>query len=330
MSEIQQAFIKAIKEKCTEPSLAVVLSELLHVNVDSAYRRMRGTTALTTDEIAILCKYFNISFDSIMSYRNKLVPFQFNAMFKDKFHIIEYLQSIAQALKSMSQSKQGFISMTAMDLPYFRQFGFKSLSRFKLFFWQRSVLNLESHRLKKFKAEEIIEDYEDITDQINFYYHGVKSFEIWAPESIDSTIKQIQYYVESGLFTSKEDFEKICDDLDNLMNKLEKEAESGRKSVNNELGMLSSGFEMYQSDIFISNNCIQASTNNETYTYITFNSFNHLMTYSPEFSEECQKWIEQMRSKSILLSEVSEKLRFQFFLSQRNKIAHLRNLFYTL
>jgi hypothetical protein len=328
--EIQISFLKACKGKSRHTHFAQGLADLLHINVDAAYRRIRGTTALTLEEIVILSRHFHVSFDSVMSFQSKLVPFQFNAMFKDKFQIIEYLTGIASALKAMASVKQGQISITAMDLPYFRQFGFKSLSRFKLFFWQKSVLNLETYRHKKFNMEEIVEEYEDITDLINFYYHGVQSYEIWAPETLDSTIKQIQYYLDSGLFDSKDDFVKICDDLDALLNKLEREAETGKKSILNEHGSLHSTFEMYQSDIYISNNCVQAKINQETYTYITFNSFNHLMTYSEEFSEECRKWIDQMRSKSILLSEVSEKYRYQFFVGQRKKIMQLRAAYHPI
>lgn len=325
---IQQSFFQSCKEKSKASHFAQEVADLLHINPDAAYRRIRGTTALTLDEIVIISRFYHVSFDTSMTFQSKMVPFQFNAMFKDKFHIIEYLTGIAGALQNMATKKSGHISMTAMDLPYFRQFGYKSLSRFKLFFWQRSVLNLESHRHKKFDSDEVIEDYEDIVDLINLYYHGVPSYEIWAPETMESTIKQVQYYVDSGLFESERDFENICDDLEDLLDKLEREAETGKKTILNEHGSFTSSFKMYQSDIFISNNCVQASIGNEVYTYITFNSFNHLMTYAPEFSEECKKWMDQMRSKSILLSEVSEKFRYQFFLAQRKKIMQLRSEFH--
>ncbi|HMS67465.1 MAG: hypothetical protein IPL23_05660 [Saprospiraceae bacterium] len=77
-------------------------------------------------------------------------------------------------------------------------------------------------------------------------------------------------------------------------------------------------------DIFLSNNSIQAFIGEEVFTYITFNTFNHLMTYQPEFSDECRLWVEQLRSKSVLLSEVSEKLRYQFFVGIRKKLDDIR------
>jgi hypothetical protein len=324
----QAVLINQCKERIGAKSLAAELSELLGVNTDAAYRRMRGDTALSFDEIQKVCQHFNISFDSVINYQGKLVPFQFNAMFQSKFHILEYLKNIEQELKTLSRlgAESAKITMTNMDLPYFRQFGFKSLSRFKLFFWQRSVLNLEDFKQKKFDAYEQLDDYETITDNIYKYYHGVSSTEIWAPETLDSTIKQIQYYHESGLFVSKESATAICDDVQYLLDKLEQEAQLGKKVVQTPKGAISSDFEMYQSDIFLSNNCIQAEFNNKTYTYVSFNSFNSLMSFSPHFSQECTHWVEQIRLKSILLSEVSEKLRYQFFKNLRQKLDELRVL----
>ncbi len=322
----QRFLIEQCSERVGNKNLAAVLSDLLGINADAAYRRMRCRTELSFSEIQKICIHFNISFDSIINYRGRLVPFQFNGMFQDKFSIIGYLSNIEQELKMLAGlgDKGGRMTMTAMDLPYFRQFGFKSLSRFKLFFWQRSVLNLEEFSTKKFDANESLGEYEEITDRIYKSYHGVSSVEIWAPETLDSTIKQIQYYLESGLFVDKTSAFQICDDIEALLTKLEGEAQSGRKRMLTDQDIVSSTFEMYQSDIFLSNNCIQAVKDGRTYTYVSFNSFNSLMSFSPHFSEECNRWIEQIRSKSILLSEVSEKLRYQFFKSLRTKLDSLR------
>jgi len=324
----QSILIDQCKERVGAKNLAAELAELLGVNADAAYRRMRGDTALTFDEIQKICLRFNISFDSVINYQGRLVPFQFNGMFKDQFSIINYLTGIEQELKMLSSmgTEDAKIVMTAMDLPYFRQFGFKSLSRFKLFFWQRSVLNLPDYATKKYDADESLGEYEDITDRIYQNYHGVPSTEIWAPETLDSTIKQIQYYLESGLFVNKQSAINICDDIEALLTKLESEAQLARKLIQTKEGTISSSFEMYQSDIFLSNNCIQAFKDERTYTYVSFNSFNSLMSFSPHFSEECNRWIDQIRLKSILLSEVSEKLRYQFFKVLRGKIEGLRLL----
>jgi len=325
---MQIGLIEQCKERSKNKNLAVELADLLGVNLDAAYRRMRGDTALTFDEIQRICIHFNISFDSVINYQGKLVPFQFNAMFGHRFSILKYLKGIEMELKMLCEKgdESTKIVMTAMDLPYFRQFGFKSLSRFKLFFWQRSVLSLDEFVQRKFNAEEPLGDYEEITDNIYKNYHGITSTEIWAPETLDSTIKQVQYYLESGLFETKNSAIQICDDLESLLSKLENEAQLGKKRLLTDYGEVEGAFSMYQSDIFLSNNSIQAYKDYKTYTYVSFNSFNSLMSFSPHFSEECTRWIDQIRSKSILLSEVSEKLRYQFFKGLRDKVEGLREM----
>lgn len=319
----QKLFLETCKESAKSSNFARDLAELLGVNTDAAYRRMRGTTALTFSEIEKICSHYKVSFDSTIGYRGRTSPFQFNSMFKDDFQILEYLKEINSSLLALAHEPDSRLTMTAMDLPYFRQFGFKSLRRFKMFYWQRSVLNLEAFKHLKFDALAFKEEYEAISDEIFINYHKVDSTEIWAPETVDSTIKQVQYYLESGLFESKESALSICQDMFSLLAKLEREALLAKKVFSTKEETYTSKFAMYQSDILLSNNSVQGFTNDRVYTYVSFNSFNSLMSYAPPFSEECSAWIKQIRLKSILLSEVSEKLRYQFFQSLRSRITSL-------
>jgi len=322
----QEILIAQCRDRLGSKSLAHELSDLLGVNLDAAYRRMRGATALTFDEIKKVCLHFNISFDSVINYSGTLVPFQFNAMFQERFSILQYLNEISQQLKLLTKNEDDRFVLTAMDLPYFRQFGFPGLSRFKLYFWQRSVLNLPEYRNTKFNHENGNEEYEKLCNNIFRYYHGIASTEIWTPETLDSTFKQVQYYLESGLFETTETPKVICDEIEQLLQKVENEAQLGQKLLDTPNGRVVRDFELYQSDIFLSNNSIQAYTGGKVYTYVSFNSFNSLMSFSPHFSEECHSWIEQIRLKSILLSEVSEKLRYQYFLGLYVKLNKLRAL----
>ena len=315
----QQAFIEQCKEKVSDGNFANDLASLIGGNVDAAYRRIRGATALTYHEIEKMCVHYNVSFDSVINYQGRLVPFQFNAMFKDGFSIETYLQQISGQLKALATTDDSKFVITAMDLPYFRQFGFKGLSRFKLFFWQRSVLHLPGFKSQKFDITEDTNVYDELTKRIFEDYYQVDSTEIWTPESIDSSIEQIEYYIDAGMFANAAIPVMLCDELSELLQNVEKEAELGRKLIQTKEGTKSARFEMYQSDIFLSNNSIQAYSDGRIYTYVSFNSFNSLMSFSPSFSNECHEWIEQIRTKSILLSEVSEKLRYQYFLGLQKK-----------
>ena len=64
----QRQFVEQCKERKKTKNFAQELSQLLGVNVDAAYRRLRGVTQLTFDEINKMCKHYSVSFDSIIKY----------------------------------------------------------------------------------------------------------------------------------------------------------------------------------------------------------------------------------------------------------------------
>jgi hypothetical protein len=320
----QRQFVEQCKERKKTKNFAQELSQLLGVNVDAAYRRSRGVTQLTFDEINKMCKHYSVSFDSIINYEGRTVPFQYNPMFNEEFSMRQYLTDIRNQMEQLTKAKDSKITITAVDIPYFRLFGFPSLRRFKLFFWQRSVLNLDEFQPQKFDVEKEEPEIDTISEDIFKFYHGIESTEIWAPETLDSTFKQIEYYIESGLFKDENTVVSILDDMVLFLNHLEAEAMLAKKTYHRNGEHFTSNFSMYQSDIFMSNNSILAFVGGTVFSYVSFNSFNSLMSFSPSFSEECQRWVEQIRVKSILLSDVSERLRYQFFQGLRNKIKTLK------
>lgn len=321
----QQQFLEQCKGKEEGKNYANELAELLGVNPDAAYRRIRGTTPLTYPELQKVCEHYKVSFDSAMNYEGKTHPFEFISMFdQNRFNMLTHVKETVAQLRFFKKADNCNMTLVAMDLPYFRQFGYSSLLRFKLFYWQGAVLNREGQQQKKFDPTYCDEAVESEMKHLYSLYHGIDSIELWTPESLDSTLKQIKYGLDAGFFASVEDAMQICDDLDDLITKLEREAVVSKKYFNGEHGEESAKFELYQSDILLGTNTVQVQCNDDLYTYIGFNSFNSLMSKSPSFSNECQRWIMQFRSKSTMLSDVSEKFRYQFFHALRSKINALR------
>ena len=77
---IQSSFLEQIRSKLA-PNLSFVdeLAELLSISRDSAYRRIRGETVLSLDEVAVLTKHFSVSVDDFLSPSNDRVSFQAGA-----------------------------------------------------------------------------------------------------------------------------------------------------------------------------------------------------------------------------------------------------------
>src|SRR5687767_14276909 len=81
VSAIQDNFISRFRQ-ALPPGLGVAeeLADLLGVSIDSAYRRIRGETGLTIDEIYQVAKKYPISIDDVFSNRGETVTFGYTKL----------------------------------------------------------------------------------------------------------------------------------------------------------------------------------------------------------------------------------------------------------
>src|ERR1051326_3736751 len=90
----QTELMQRIKEMLP-PNISFVdeLGDLLGVSNDSAYRRIRGETALSIEEIALICKKFKISFDTFINSSDAgLVTFSYKPLSSTTESFRLYLQ----------------------------------------------------------------------------------------------------------------------------------------------------------------------------------------------------------------------------------------------
>ncbi len=65
---IQSSFLDQVRSRLpANLSFVDELAEILNISRDSAYRRMRGETILSLDEVKIICNHFGVSLDSLLS-----------------------------------------------------------------------------------------------------------------------------------------------------------------------------------------------------------------------------------------------------------------------
>ena len=73
---IQSSFLNQVK-LIVPPQVSFVdeLAELLNISRDSVYRRMRGETVLSLDEVKKICSHYNVSLDTLLSPNSEMVTF---------------------------------------------------------------------------------------------------------------------------------------------------------------------------------------------------------------------------------------------------------------
>lgn len=299
-------------------SLVDELADLLQLSNDSSYRRMRGETALSIEEIAKICKHFKISFDAFINNASSsnMVTFSYQQLSSHVNTFQEYLENMKRDLTNVLKFPENdrSIIFAAEDIPVFQHFAHPYLTAFKIFYWNKSILNAKGYEDKKFEILHIDEELMKTATEIYDAYSKINSIEVWSDDTVTSTFKQIEFYWDAGAFKTKEDALRICEELKLLFARVNKQAELNVQLDSKDKPACSeNNYALYHSDVMIGNNCVMASMGGMKASYISYHTFNVMLTSNPGFCNETDLWLKNLIRKSNLISGVAEKQRYRFF-----------------
>lgn len=321
---IQEQFLQRVKSALA-PNVSFVdeLADLLKLSTDSAYRRIRCETLFNIEEITQICKHFRVSFDPEVQHMSNKVTFDYLKLDDKKENFKLWLMFISGDVKKIGTSINNQIIYGADDVPIWHHFFNKELIAFKLFYWLKSILNSPDYADVNFDVNLIDDEMVESAMEMLRNYNEINSVEIWTEDTLNSNLKQIEYFFESGFFNTKQDALRLCDlYVEELNLVLKKAAKSSKLIEKGESGR--ENFKLYKSEVMIGNNSILANIGSTKIAYVSNNTFNMMSTTSADFVHENELWLNNLLRKSTLISGVGEKQRNQFFRVLRDKIDVLR------
>ncbi len=312
-TNVQTVFLNEIRKKLPDTaSLADELAETLNVSRDSAYRRIRGETDLSLDEVKKLYDQFGVSFDAIISPNSNMVLIDHQAI-DFNFALKEWLQSLIQNLELAKSSKELDLIFAAKDIPVFHYFKFPELTAFKLFVWSKSVIKDPQYEHLQYSHTILPKEILTEAERAWQIYSSIASTEIWSDEVINGTLKQIEFYHECDFFGNRNMIANLYDQLIEFINHLKREAAEGKKSEGG-------AFTLYQNEILIPDNTIFAKIHNQRLVYINYNTMDLLTTQQESFCERTEVYMDNLIKNSALISATAEKERNRFFNKVEEKI----------
>lgn len=325
--KVQSDFISRLKDVLPPNlSLADELSDLLEVSVDSAYRRIRGETSLSIDEVVKICTHYKLPFNPLGSNSESTITFGIRPLGSEGRTFEKYLNDILTDLKKIISFDEKDMIYAAEEIPVFHHYCFKELTAFKFYYWNKAILNSKEVENKKFEFGLMNEEWLAIANNIYNAYSQMPSTEIWTEDTVNSTLKQLTFYWESGLFKSNKDAMLVAEQLEQMLKNVEKQAELSAKFKTNSFDIASEHkFLLYQSDVTIGNNCMLVSMKNIMATYISYHTLNFMTTTSSSFCSDTDFWLKNLIKKATLLSGVSERQRYQFFKAKFESINTLKD-----
>lgn len=326
-ANLQKELFNHIRESLP-PHISLVdeMADLLNLSPDSVYRRIRGEKPVPLQELKLLCEHFNLSLDQVLQLQTNNVMFtdeEAQAPVKD---FKQYLGGILQLVQHFNSFNQRQMFYLSKDIPIFYFYYFKEIAAFKSFFWSRSILNEPEFEDRHFSLEDFdASEYFALGQKILKAYNLLPSVELWNYESINSTLLQLEFYRDAGIFKNREDLMKVLDSCDAMLLHLQKQLEKGCKFLP---GVSEEGYgaelKFYINEIILGNNNILVELEGNRTTYINHIVLKYISTTDKKFNERAFHNFNNLASRSVLISGTGEKERNKFFKALREKVQALR------
>ncbi|MGV6860959.1 MAG: hypothetical protein ACWA41_04255 [Putridiphycobacter sp.] len=319
--DFNQAIISKIKSKLLpKEKLSDIFQQELNLSLDAVYRRIRGDVPFTLYEAKILSNKYNFSLDDVNVKVRGKVTFNYNPSSTINVNFESYLTNLRDNLRVIKGLKNPHIYASINDTPIFQLFNLPHLTRFKFFFWAKSYLQLPEYKLVKFGKEKIDKRVLQIGIEAHNIYNSIPSTEIYCPEALRGTLRQIEYYLEADLFEDSAYALQLLDNLQELSDHMKAQAKIGHKFVYGNEPNLSEDteFNMYFNSTYLPDNTYYVKHELGSTTFITHNIMNVIATTDYQYNQESKFILDRLIANSILISETAVRERNRFF-SDLNK-----------
>ena len=293
---------------------------MLETGLDSAYRRIRGDKTVSFEESVKLCRHFGISLDSFIFGEEKY-QFKYDLPPFDTSNIRDYMTYIyefAAMMDSLIKKSESTIILSAADIPVFYFLEYMDLTLFYLFSWHKNTYKIPENYEEFVKAFNIDELWH-YSANIAANYKKIDSFEVWTPNTVDSTIRMLRYHVAMKHFEDDKIPIRFCDQLMDIVNKLQIWMETGKKDREG------NPFNFYVNDIDIGNTFILFKKAQNVNCLVKLFSINGLNIKNCQFCQEVENWLHNLIDRSTLISGTSVLERFRFISNQKEKIQTFRD-----
>jgi len=322
ITDIQQQLFQQLKIKLSaESSVADELAKLLGLSIDSVYRRMRGEKTITFEELYKIAAHYKISLDQLMNIDTGGFVFQGNLLNSKTFRFDAYLTGMVNIMAYFNSFKKKEAFHLSKDPPVFHFFHLRDIAAFKYYFWMSTLIFFPEFRNKKVNLDEYPDELFEKGQKICGLYNQIDSNEIWNIESWNSTIHQIDYYLDNKMFQSDNDALRVYNAMEKLLDHFEEQAKRGYKFNINDPDKKPLGkFNMYFNEIVLQDNSMLFLLDDTKMASVAHSAINYMVTRDIDYCENFHFYVQNLIKRSTLISEVSEKERSRFFRRMRERI----------
>jgi len=310
-----KGFMSAILSKIPQrAALANTIAELLDIDKDAVYRRLRGEVNFSFIEMATIAKKLGVSLDSIVEIESmQSRPTQVIMTKHVNPSELDYkmFNDYVNLLKFIKDEPNTKLMESGATLPHNLFYDYEYFTRFYIFCW-----NQASNDGNKMPFSEIIipERMLALQKDCCMYSRDIKhTVYVWDRMIFQRLVSNIIFFAKLRLIAEKE-VALIKNDMIELLKHLERLAITGK---HDETG---NKVSIYISDLYLVTNYICIESKNLSISQFKTFLLNAVAALDKEVYEEVKSWITNIQSMATLISVSGEKIRTEFFNTQRNII----------
>ncbi|MEM1122888.1 MAG: hypothetical protein AAGJ18_20760, partial [Bacteroidota bacterium] len=303
-----------------------VLSKLLQVGENAIYRRIRGVSVLTPNEMRTIAQHFSISLDALIHQQSDNILFGYPPANLRTKNFASYLNGLSQEMRPIIQSDEGQIKYAAAEIPLFHYCFFPEIIAFKLYTWGRTTWDFDYLQNRPFTFDLISRDAYAAANNLLQHYLQIDSVELWNLNILDNTLNQIEYYTESGGIANRRDALLLCEKMTILVQHLKAMATLGKKfPVDSKVVDNRKSFSLFHNEMVFTNNTIIVTTDAGKSVFSTLGNPNFIKGTDQRVVHTVEDWFHKIMSKSQPISAHAERARNKYFNRLLTKIQATQN-----
>ena len=309
-------FIEALYARYPKrPQLVEALMQLLVIEREAVYRRLRKDVMFSINEIEKISSAWGISLDEMTGSHSGKITFQMQPLdyLNPSAEEIKFLQHIIQSISEQKDYPDTEFMDICNKVPRQLHSGYKYLNLFYLFKWMYNYGN----EIKTVPFSNIVlsEAKNKIT---NDYYKAIKNVPnssfIFDRLLCEHLVAEIQYFNSIQLITDEEK-EFIRQDMYDLLNYMAEIAVNGcYPETQNKVNF-------YISQLIVDTNYSYVSTSQAKICFIHVFDKYEIYTYNSEMLENFKTLMQLKKRASVQISGVDEQRMHEFFSNQRRMVA---------
>ncbi|WP_116106447.1 hypothetical protein [Lewinella sp. IMCC34191] len=320
----QQIFFDRLSQRFPSRSeLVQKVAGVLHVGKDAVYRRLRGDTALTADEMMLLAETYQLK---VGMEREKDVP---SLRYPDDRYPIrnefDHFLQLHRRWEVLQQLPGASFDFASPELPMYYELSLPMLRSFKIFMFGLTTWNLEKWKGLRFSPSLIDDELHLIVEETIRQHYSVAARELWSVGVLDVTLRQLNYMAQIGKFERSEHVEQIFEELFLIVDHLEQMVRTGKRfPIGQQPTESSSDFRVYHNELSNTSNVVLVKSDIRPFLFTTLVTPNYVATSNAELCREVQQWFDNLVEHGNALHAESGKYAAHYFGYLKTQIRQYR------